>query len=151
MSEEINLRVKRLDPRAVIPTFAHPNEDACFDLRILTKAERTTIWPTETIVFGTGLAFEVPSGYVLKVYVRSSTGIKKGLALPNGTGIIDSGYRGELHIALTNITHEAVTVNNNERVAQGMLCRLIPTRLTEVDELAPSARGENGIGSTGKI
>lgn len=145
----MKLKVKKLDPKATIPSYAHPGEDACFDLHVRCGAP-TDIFPANTVVFGTGLAFEVPKGYVMKVHVRSSVGIKRHLVLSNGTGIIDSGYRGELHIALTNIGHDPVRVEPDERVAQGELCPVLPVEIEEAEELAASERGTGGIGSTGR-
>ena len=86
----------------------------------------------------------------MKVYVRSSTGIKKHLALSNGTGVIDTAtYRGEVLIALTNIGDESVSVSNGERVAQAEIVKTLDVEIEEVTELSDTVRGEGGFGSTG--
>lgn len=108
------------------------------------------IGPAQSIVFHTGLAFEVAEGYVLKIHARSSTGIKNRLMLSNTTGIIDSSYRGEVRIALTNTSNEPVRVYDRQRVAQGAIEEVLEVEFEEVEELSTTERGTGGIGSTGK-
>lgn len=145
----MTLKIKRLDPRAVMPAKAHPT-DACFDLAVVMDCDAYALYPFETRVFGTGLAFEVPPGHVMRMYPRSSTGIRLHATFPNCVGIIDSGYRGEVKVALTNLGYQATQIRNGSRVAQFEIAPVLPVEIEEADELSPSDRGENGIGSTGR-
>lgn len=139
------LKIKRLDKSVEMPMYAH-DDDACFDVCV---NETAIIKAGESYCFGTGLAFEIPRGWVMKCHVRSSVGIKRHLILSNGTGIIDAGYRGELHIALTNLGKEEVCVVAGQRMIQCELCKVNHFRIVEADALSETDRGTGGIGSTG--
>ena len=111
---------------------------------INSRRNYVTLEPGQTLVFHTGLKCATPNGFGLKVYVRSSTGIKKKLRLANGTGIIDTAqYRGELLLALNNFGTKAVKIFDKDRVAQG---EVVP--VLNVKSLSDTERGEGGIGST---
>ncbi len=99
--------------------------------------------------FRTGLAFEVPHGHVLKVFSRSGHGFKYGVRLANGTGIIDSDYRGELMVCLKNDGPEPMVVHHGDRITQAMLVPIPQVELIEVQELSDTERGAGGFGSTG--
>lgn len=171
------LKVKKISERAEIPKYAHKG-DACFDLSVLIDESNVPMvydlkkssfkemprWNSfardghtvimlstgETVMFHTGLKFETETGYNMKVYVRSSTGMKKNLVLSNGTGVIDTAqYRGELMITLTNIGKEMQEVIDGERVAQAEIVKTLDVEIEEVEELSDTERGEGGIGSTG--
>ena len=90
----MKLKIKKLSGLAVMPTYATVGS-ACFDLY---ATEDGTIWPKQAVTFATDLAFEVPEGWVLKIYSRSGHGFKHGVRLVNTTGIIDSDYRGHVPI-----------------------------------------------------
>lgn len=166
------LKIKKLDDNAVIPKYAHPGEDACFDMSVLIDSGRNApmkcssgefcahegfneydntvdILPNETAIFRTGLAFEIESGYAMKIYVRSSTGFKKHLILANGTGIIDSNYRGEVLIALTNTGKCYTKVHNLDKLVQAEIVKIVPVEFEVASELTNTSRGANGFGSTG--
>jgi len=95
-----------------------------------------------------GVAFEIPPGYVGKLYSRSSMGLK-GVVIPNGVGIIDSDYRGEVAALLMNLSGEDFVVKDGQAIAQICFERCPTVSLEVVDELSPTARGEGGFGSTG--
>ena len=101
--------------------------------------------------FSTGLKFEVPEGYELKVHSRSGHGFNKGLRLSNCTGILDSDYRGELMVKLHNDSSEAVLIERHERVCQVQVKEAIQHDFIEVGELTVTQRGEAGFGSTGAV
>jgi len=173
----MKLKFKKLCENAVVPKYAHPGEDACFDISVLIDSEKNSpmvvydgkmlpmshkdvmephygisgiaIPPHSSVVFHTGLSFEIETGYVMKVYVRSSTGIKKGLILSNGTGIIDSSYRGELLVSLYNTTDSAVAVDNLDRLCQAEITKVENVEIEEAEVLSETSRGEGGFGSTG--
>lgn len=134
---------KKLTPNAQIPQYAHPG-DAGMD--ILTT-ESYTLQPGERHAFLTGLAMEIPMGYVALVWDKSSRAVKDGLKTM--AGVIDAGYRGEVKIALLNATSNEVTVHTGEKIAQILIQRVERPNIEEVGELSETARGEGGFGSTG--
>ena len=98
----------------------------------------------------TGLAVAIPAGYVGIVAVRSSMGIKIGVTLSNGIGVIDSDYRGPLGVGLLNTTGAPYTVLPGDRVAQLMVVPVLCPALRVTDELPETRRGQGGVGSTGR-
>lgn len=120
---------------------------ACFDLQ---AAVSMRIPAGETILIPTGLAFQIPEGYKLDIYSRSGLSIKHDLALANGTGIIDSDYRGEVMVALYNRSENDRYVQNGDRIAQAMLVPVPKVYLIQVDKLESTERGAGGFGSTGR-
>lgn len=149
------LRVKRLHELATLPRYQSAGA-ACFDLHaVITDAEQSppgsgiTIPPGGAHTFKIGLVFEVPTGWVMKVYSRSGHGFKHGIRLANGTGIIDSDFRGEMLVRLRNDGALPFTVFHQDRVAQCMLEPAPQWGLVEVEELTETERGEGGFGSTG--
>ena len=84
------------------------------------------------------------------MFARSGLGIKHGIALSNGVGVIDSDYRGELKVGLTNLSDEPYTIQPGDRIAQLMVVPVGQAAVHELEELPPTARGAGGFGSTGK-
>jgi dUTP pyrophosphatase len=149
------LRVKRVREAAQLPAYQTAGA-ACFDLHaVIDPADEQVpgagiiIAPGGAHTFNIGLVFEVPDGKVMKVYSRSGHGFKHGIRLANGTGIIDSDFRGEMLVRLQNDSPRPFTVFHGDRVAQCMLEPAPQWELIEVDELTATARGEAGFGSTG--
>lgn len=154
----MEVKIKKLNPNAVIPKYAKDG-DAGMDL-VATEIIKDT---PEQITYGTGIAVEIPEGFVGLVFPRSSVR-KTGLQLSNSVGVIDSGYRGEIQATFnkifggdrfydeTKITE--ITSNDfykvGDRIAQIMIIPYPPIQFVEVDELSDSERGEGGFGSTGK-
>jgi dUTP pyrophosphatase len=102
-------------------------------------------------VFATGLSFEIPEGHVMKVFSRSGHGFKQGLRLSNGTGIIDSDYRGELMVKLHNDGVKTAYIAAGERIAQGMIVPVEQAEFVFADSLSDTERGTGGLGSTGRV
>lgn len=130
------------------PERAHPT-DAGLDLKSI---ETVDINYRDVITIGTGVHLEIPIGYMGLVALRSSMG-DIGLTMPNGVGIIDSDYRGEVQLILTNLAYLPYRIERGDRIAQLIITPITIPELIEVsskDELSPTARGEKGIGSTGK-
>ena len=100
----MKVKVKKLDARAILPTYGSP-QAAGADLYALLSEDTLTIGAGETALIGTGLAFEIPEGYVGLVYARSGLATKRGLAPANKVGVIDSDYRGELKVAQIGRAH----------------------------------------------
>lgn len=149
----------RTRPLAYTPTRAH-STDAGVDLAaaaIKTKDGWDDHFTSVSIpraggtqAFGTGIAVAIPEGHVGMLFVRSSLGIKRNLVLANGTGIIDSGFRGEIIACLRNEGDTPATIVRGERIAQLVIVPCDLTEWQEVDSLDRTDRGEAGIGSTGK-
>ena len=122
-------------------------ESAGFDL---SAAADLTIAPGQIALVPTGLVIEVPSGYFLGIFARSSTPLKRGLLVANGVGIIDPDYSGpddEVRIQVLNITATAVTVKRGDRLAQGIVLPAPRVTWDETTVLREETRG--GFGSTG--
>ena len=142
------VRVKKLHPNAVLPTYGSM-EAAGADLYACLE-EAVTVQPGEVFWVPTGIALEVPRGCAGLVYARSSMGAKRGLAPANKVGVIDSDYRGEIRVVLLNHSKEPQTIQPGERVAQFVITPVLQPCYEEVEELADTDRGAGGFGSTGK-
>lgn len=150
----MEVRIKKLHPNAVIPTYAKDG-DAGMDLTAVTKSYDRD----GNVVYGTGLAFEIPEGYVGLVFPRSSLS-RLDIALSNCVGVIDSGYRGEVTVKfkpamLFNREQRPIILNNRsyevgERVAQIIIIPYPQITFIEADELSETERGTGGYGSSGK-
>ena len=108
-----------------------------------------TLAPGETRLIPTGLALEIPEGYVGLVYARSGMATKRGLAPANKVGVIDSDYRGELLVALYNQSGVDAVVEPNERIAQLVIAPVLLPEYREAESLGETERGSGGFGSTG--
>ena len=154
----MQVKIKKLNPNAVIPSYAKSG-DAGMDL-VATSIIKDT---PEQITYGMGIALEIPEGFVGLIFPRSSVR-KTGLQLSNSVGVIDSGYRGELQATFNKLfgtermydetkNTEDTSINFykvGDRIAQIMIIPYPPIEFMEVDELSDSERGEGGFGSTGK-
>ncbi len=141
------IKVKKLSERAQLPSRETAGA-AGADLRAL-LTEPVTIRPGKTEMLPTGLAFEIPEGYVGLVFARSSLGSKRGLAPANKVGVIDSDYRGEVKVALHNHSDRDQIVEPGERVAQFVVVPFLAADYEEASELSDTDRGAGGFGSTG--
>ncbi len=144
----MEVRIKRLTPNAVIPTYAKEG-DAGMDLVATSIISETTI----DVTYGTGLAMEIRDGFVGLVFPRSSIR-KYDLALTNCVGVIDSGYRGEIQATFKKTNwlkgNESEKYQIGDRIAQMIIIPHPQIQFYEVDELSDSERGDGGFGSTGK-
>ena len=157
------MKVKFVAEEKYRPQYAN-DTDACMDLKAkieenivyrsngeITIFNRIFIQPGETVKVHSGVRAAIPEGYVMKMYVRSSTGIKKNLVLANGTGIIDAGYRDEIIMALHNIGSEPVMINDGDRICQFIILpfpKIEPEFVSDDENFRQGDRG-GGIGSTG--
>ena len=107
------------------------------------------IEPLGRILIKTGLYLEMENGLECQVRPRSGLALKKGLSVLNTPGTIDADYRGEIGVILVNLSNEAVSIEDGERIAQLIFCRVEQVSLTEVAVLNDSERGAGGFGSTG--
>lgn len=136
------LRVKKLFDNAKVPFRAYEH-DAGLDLFCLNDFK---LAPGETFPVATGIAVEIPAGYVGLCRDRSSMG-RKGIAVL--AGVIDSGYRGEILVVLHNLSQEHYEFEAGSKIAQMLLLPVSTVPMLEVNELRDSERGEKGFGSSG--
>ncbi len=143
------LKVKKVRPEAKVPVRATEGS-AGMDLSACIS-EEITINPGDLKLIPTGIAIELPSsGYVAYIFARSGLGIKHGICLSNGVGVVDSDYRGEVCVGLCNVSSESYTIEPGERVAQMVISPVSLMPVAEVEELSDTSRGAGGFGSTGK-
>ena len=135
------LKFKKLHEDAIIPSYAKPG-DAGLDLTAVTES-----WNLDIVTYGTGLAVEIPEGFVGLLTPRSSV-YKTGLFLANSVGVIDSGYRGEIMFKYRSLD-SGLQYYIKDRVGQLLLVPIPLIKTLEVDELSSTDRGEGGFGSTG--
>lgn len=143
----MTVRFRKLDSRAVTPTYGSAAA-AGADLYALLDAP-LKLNAGETALVHTGLAVEIPAGYVGLICARSGLATKRGLAPANKVGVIDADYRGELMVALYNHSGTHQTVDAGERIAQLLILPYQTAEFTEVDVLSDTSRGGGGFGSTG--
>ncbi len=141
----VTIRVKKLDPAAQLPRYAHAGDfgDLAADLY---ASSETTLPPGATQAIPTGIALEFPSTHGALVEDRS------GLAMRGITtlaGVIDPGYRGEIKVVITNLSAAPININPGDRIAQLRIVQRIDASFQEVDELGAASRGAGGFGSTG--
>jgi len=140
------LRVYKDNPNAVMPEFQTIGS-ACFDLAAL---ESRYFEPGEHILVPTGLIFDIPKGFMLELYVRSSMAYKRKLTLANNVGIIDSDYVDPLYVMLYNFGEKSEVIHAGERIAQARMIPVWNYNLVETKE-KPGLKGNRvgGVGSTG--
>jgi len=122
---------------------------AGMDLRAFVEKE-IVLKPLERKLVPTGLYIELPTGYEAQLRPRSGLAFKHGISLPNSPATIDSDYRGEIKIALINLSNETFVIKNGERIAQMIIAKHEQAELIQVETLNETKRGEGGFGSTGK-
>ena len=144
----MNVKIKKLHPLAMRPTYGSPGA-ACFDLYAVLD-EAVTLCPGKSAVFSTGLAFEIPEGWCMKVYSRSGHGFKFDVSLSNSVGVIDSDYRGEVKVKLRNDSDAPFVVTTGDRVAQAEIVPAWQHDFAFADDLTETERGLGGFGSTGR-
>lgn len=145
----MELKIQKLRDNAIIPTRATEGS-AGMDLYACIE-EAVTIQPQQRVTIPTGIAVALPSNeFATFIFARSGLGIKHGIALSNGVGVIDSDYRGELCVGLLNSSDKPYTVNPNDRIAQMVVMPVCIPTVSVVDTLEETQRNTGGFGSTGK-
>ena len=141
------MKVKKLDPSAIIPTYGSAAAAGCD----LYSVETVFLNPGEIRLIHTGWAMEIPTGYWGGIYARSGLALKKGLRPANCVGVIDSDYRGEIMVALRNDSYEGQWIEKGDRIAQLIFQQTYRpiNGFEEVDELSDTERASGGFGSTG--
>ena len=133
------IKVSKLHPDAIIPTRNNP-ADAGLDLHIL---EGGLLPPGHRVQFKTGIAIDIPEGYVGLIWSRSKLSTQKGIQVL--AGVVDAGYRGDISVVLYNSGYEPVVFNAGDKLAQLLIQEVSLTELELVDELPESVRGTKGI------
>lgn len=141
------LRVQRLRDDVELPRRAHPG-DAGLDLA---AADTVVLGGGERRAVGTGLVVAIPPGWVGLVHPRSGMALRRGVTVVNAPGTIDAGYRGEVKVALVNLSPRDVLVEAGERIAQLVVQEVALWEVEEAHDLTTddTARGDGGFGSTG--
>lgn len=140
----MKIKIKKLDQNVSLPSYAKLG-DAGLDLR---SNEDKVLLPGERYCFKTGLAFEIPEGFVGLVWDRSGMALKEGLKTM--AGVVDSGYRGEIGIVALNTSDTEIKVEKGDRIAQILIQPVMRAEIEEIEELSESERGEGGFGGSGK-
>lgn len=146
---EVPVRITKLSPNAVLPEYAHPTDAGADVISIGT----TTIKPKETKIIKTGLAVAIPNGYEIQIRPRSGLSLKSPLRIANAPGTIDSEYRGEIGIIMTNIGDEEYTIKKGTKIAQMVIAptpKIVWEEVSSEEELGSTDRGKGGFGSTGQ-
>lgn len=138
----------RMQPDVQVPTYETPGAAGC-DVRLYSPDGKWLIPAGFTSAVPTGLKVKIPVGFELQVRPRSGLSLKTKLRVANAPGTIDSDYRGEIKIILTNTGNEDILLNHGDRIAQLVLCPVYQASFIEVDSLDETTRGEGGFGSTG--
>lgn len=142
------LKIKKLRENAVIPARATDGSAgadlyACIDAPV-------TIRPGELVKIPTGIAIELESShYAAFLFSRSGLGVKYGITLSNGVGVVDSDYRGEICVGLCNVSSEPYTIQPADRIAQMVIMPVVCPEFVLSDSLSDTERGSSGFGSTG--
>jgi dUTP pyrophosphatase len=143
----VELAFRRLREHAVLPARAHEG-DAGLDL---CAVEAVRLKPGERMSVGTGLGVEIPPGHAGLVLPRSGLAARHGIALVNAPGLIDSGYRGEIRVLLLNTDRDSsFEIAPGDRIAQLLVTPFAEVEPVVARELATTARGGGGFGSTGR-
>ena len=132
-----------LNNKAKMPTKAHTS-DAGWDLY---AANSTVISEHQRKTIETGIALEIPDGYVGLIWPRSGLSVKQGIDVL--AGVVDSGYRGEIKVCLYNTSKDNVVIESGDRIAQILIQPVSQMEMIAVDSLSDTERGEGGFGSSG--
>lgn len=148
--EQLTIRIARVDHSDVdvpLPTYATPGS-AGMDIYAAVK-DRVVIRPSETVLIPAGFRIELPQGYEAQIRPRSGLAINNNIGILNSPGTIDSDYRGEVKIILTNFGKEDFVVCRGERIAQLVVASYVRASWQQVTEIAETSRGTGGFGHTG--
>lgn len=141
---KMQIKIKKLNDDAVVPTYARFG-DAGADLY---ATEDVMIEGGNIVAVPTGIAIEIPTGYVGLIHPKSGNA-SKGLTVINAPGTIDAGYRGEIKVLLVNHTGTMMYVRKGSKIAQLVIQEIIEAQFVMSNELSNSERGDGGFGSTG--
>ncbi|MEK6968015.1 MAG: dUTP diphosphatase [Nanoarchaeota archaeon] len=139
----MKIKIKKLNENAKLPTYAHQG-DAGMDLY---ASDDVIMNPGEVVSVPTGLAFEIPEGFVGLIWDKSGLSLKQGLKTMGG--VIDSGYRGETKVVITNLGKQPYHIKKHTKIAQMLIQPVSSAEIVEAEELSDSSRATGGFGSSG--
>lgn len=139
----MKIKIKKLNSEAILPKYSHGG-DAGMDIYSI---EELIIKSHGKKIVSTGIAIELPEGYVSLIWDKSGLASKNGVTTLGG--VIDSGYRGEYKIILLNTSNEDFKIIKGQRIAQVLIQKIERAEIEEVEELNESSRGDGRFGSTG--
>lgn len=142
------LKFTKIDDSAVTPKYNY-GSDSGFDLHSIEDVEIT---PFGRKIIRTGLKLEIPERYEIQVRSKSGLALKEGLIVLNSPGTVDQGYTGEIMVIVFNANNTPFKIEKGMKIAQAVLCPVIPGKLVqlhEVVEIKENERGDKGFGSTG--
>lgn len=142
------LKIERLANNRILPEY---KTDGAAGMDLCAAIDKPiTLKPLERTLIPTGLKIELEHGYEAQIRPRSGLSIKHGITLINCVGTVDEDYRGEVCVAVVNLSNDEYTIQPDERVAQMVIARVEQAKLEVVTELSETPRGAGGFGSTGK-
>lgn len=145
--ERVEVKIQLVNPDAKLPVYAHPT-DAGADIY---SVEDVKINPGDTKIIHTGIKVAIPTGYAIFIYPRSGLSLNTNLRIANSVGVVDSDYRGEVGVIMTNIGKAATeTIKKGDKIAQMVITPVPMIKWAETNNLEDTERGEGGFGSTDK-
>jgi dUTP pyrophosphatase len=143
----VKILIKKLNKNTNIPEY---KTDGSSGMDLMANIEKPIILhPGEKKLISTGITIAIPNEYEIQIRPRSGLAAKNGISVLNTPGTIDADYRGEIKVILINLSKQSFKINNNDRIAQMVLCPIIKAEFEEVQELPKTIRGTGGFGSTG--
>ncbi|MDA3886324.1 MAG: dUTP diphosphatase [Candidatus Delongbacteria bacterium] len=139
------VKVKKLSDKAILPSYAHPG-DAGLDLFSI---ENKTLESGKSYLVKTGISIQLPKNTEAQIRPRSGLALKHTISLTNTPGTIDEGYRGEIGVIMINHGRDDFKVTTGMKIAQMIIKPVYEVKITEVNDLNDTSRGEGGFGSTG--
>lgn len=147
-STKLVVNFQKISSNAVNPKYAYI-DDSGFDLY---STEDKIIAPLGRDLIATGLKIQIPEGFEIQIRPKSGLAIKQGITVLNTPGTVDFGYTGEIKVIIFNTNNHEFKIEQGMKIAQAVICPVISgkyVKLSEVDNIDKSSRGENGFGSTG--
>jgi len=141
----IEIKVKFIDNRAILPSYAH-EDDAGLDLYSI---DEKVLLPNESSLIRTGLVIELPPGLEAQIRPRSGLSLKHQITVLNSPGTVDSGYRGEIGVILINHGKKEFRIDPGMRIAQIVIKPVLKANVIEDSNITSTSRGKNGFGSSG--
>ena len=150
MTETIRVRILRINPDKIDVPLPNYATDGSAGMDICAAVENNIeMQPGETVLIPTGFIIELPQGHEAQVRPRSGLAIKHNIGILNSPGTIDSDYRGEVKVILTNFGKKPFTIHRGDRIAQMIVAKYERVQWEETTSLAESSRGGGGFGHTG--
>ena len=143
---EVKIKILNISTNA-LPEYATQGSSG-MDIRA-SLLSPVSLKPMERQLIPTGLFIELPTGHEAQIRPRSGLALKQGITCLNTPGTIDSDYRGEIKVLLVNLSNEEQMINNNDRIAQMVICKVEKAAFILVQQLEETDRGAGGFGHTG--